>query len=63
MSQIARAGKYLTRSGDIAMIAKQGWDNRWSGSIPGKFGKTWWHADGRHNLYVSDDIVKFEEVK
>jgi len=45
-----------TVDGHTAVISSIGTDGRIYGSIPGQLTSTWWHADGRHNLYPNFNL-------
>jgi hypothetical protein len=44
-------GTYPTLTGHDATVTSVGTDGRLFGHVPGAFTSTWWHPDGRHNLF------------
>jgi hypothetical protein len=43
----------ISVGGETVHLETVGTDGRIYGSKPGFLTNTWWHADGRHNLYPS----------
>ncbi len=50
-------GQYTTASGEEAIVTSIGIDSRLHGHVPRHFTSTWWHPDGRHNLFRSFDLI------
>jgi len=49
-------GRQKTAGNHDAIVTSVGADGRLHGHVPGHFTATWWHADGRHNLYRNFDL-------
>lgn len=49
-------GKRITTGKHEAIITSIATDGRLHGHVPGHFTSTWWHPDGRHNLYRNFDL-------
>jgi hypothetical protein len=48
--------KRITTGKHEAIITSIATDGRLLGHVPGHFISTWWHPDGRHNLYRNFDL-------
>ncbi|MGH7087045.1 MAG: hypothetical protein ACREFN_18905, partial [Acetobacteraceae bacterium] len=53
-------GRHTTASGEEAIVTSIGTDGRLYGYVPRHFTATWWHPDGRHNLFRNFDLVHSE---
>lgn len=58
MDMTIAPGLWITRSGERANVAGERKAGGWSGSIGRRWLKTWWHADGRHNLSSQNDLLR-----
>ena len=50
-------GRHVIASGEEAIVTSIGIDGRLHGHVPGHFTSTWWHPNGRHNLFRNFDLV------
>jgi hypothetical protein len=51
-------GRWRTRDGLIAIVNKRRPDGKWAGWIPGRFNRTFWDANGKHNLMTAHDLIE-----
>ena len=60
---ISELGHYLTQEGKVAVITSLNGDRAY-GHVPGEHDRTWWYVrDGKHAIYIPDDLIKFLPVE